>query len=148
MPTLAGLMDVARHDADLAFAGRDDAGAVRPNQARFRAGKRALDLDHVEHGHAFGDAHDEPDARVDRLEDRVGGEGRRHIDGARVGAGLSHRLSHGVEDGQPEMLGAALAGGHAADHARAIGDRLLGVEGALRAGDALADDARILIDEN
>ena len=56
----AGLMDMARHDADLAFAGRDDAGAVRPDQARLRAAKRALDLDHVEHRDAFGDAHHEP----------------------------------------------------------------------------------------
>ena len=28
----AGLVDVAGHDADLALAGRDDAGAVRPDQ--------------------------------------------------------------------------------------------------------------------
>src|ERR1700716_3536791 len=31
---LAALVDVTRHDADLAFARRDDARAVRPDQAR------------------------------------------------------------------------------------------------------------------
>ena len=30
----AGLVDEARHDADLAFARRDDAGAIRTDQAR------------------------------------------------------------------------------------------------------------------
>ena len=46
------------------------------------------------------------------------------------------------------MRGAAFAGRHAADHLRAVGDGLLGMERALRAGEALADDARILIDED
>ena len=38
------------------------------------------------------------------------------------------------------MARAALARRHAADHPGAVGDRLLGMEGALRAGEALADD--------
>ena len=37
MRDLAALVDMAGHDADFAFAGRDDAGAVRPDQARFGA---------------------------------------------------------------------------------------------------------------
>jgi hypothetical protein len=36
-----------------------------------------------------------------------------------------------VEDRQVQVFGAALAGGHAADHLRAVGDGLFGVEGAL-----------------
>ena len=43
---------------------------------------------------------------------------------------------------------AALPGRDAADHPRAVGDRLLGVEGALRAGEALADDLGVLVDQN
>ena len=43
---------------------------------------------------------------------------------------------------------AAFSGGDATDHLGAVSDRLLGVEGALRAGEALANDARILIDED
>ena len=38
MPILPRLMDVAGHDADLAFAGRDDARAVRADQAGLRPG--------------------------------------------------------------------------------------------------------------
>ena len=40
---------------------------------------------------------------IDRFEDGVGGAGRRHIDGAGVGAGLFLRLAHGVEHRQAEM---------------------------------------------
>ena len=79
---------------------------------------------------------------------RVGGEGRRDIDRGGVGPGLGDRVMHAVEDGQAEVLGPALAGGHAADHLRAVGDGLFGVEGALAAGEALADDAGGFVDEN
>jgi len=44
------------------------------------------------------------------------------------------------------MLSPTLAGRHAADHARAIGNGLLGMEGALRASEALADDFRLFVD--
>src|SRR5262245_950908 len=139
---------MARHDADLALARRDDAGAVRADQTGIGTAKRALDLDHVEHGHAFGDADDEGDGGVDRLEDGIGGVGGRDIDHARIGAGRRGGLAHRVEDREAEMGGAALARRHAADHARAVSDRLLGMERALRAGEALADDAGVPIDEN
>ena len=38
---VARLVDVAGHDADLALAGRDDAGAVRADQARLGTARRA-----------------------------------------------------------------------------------------------------------
>ena len=41
-----------------------------------------------------------------------------------------------------------LPGRDAADHPGAVGDRLLGVEGALAAGQALADDPGVLVDED
>src|SRR5262245_8080033 len=145
---LTGLMDVARHDADLAFARRDDAGAVGADQAGARAAQRALDLDHVEHGPAFGDADDEGNGGVDRFEDGIGGKGRRHINHACIRVGRFGGVLDRVEDGETEMGGAALARGHAADHARAVSDRLFGMERALRAGEALADDAGAVIDEN
>jgi hypothetical protein len=40
---------------------------------------------------------------------------------------------------------AALAGRDAADHLRAVGDGLFGMEGALLAGEALADDLGVLL---
>src|SRR5262245_50841827 len=141
-------MYMARHDADLAFARRDDAGAVGANQTGVGVAERALDLDHVEDRHAFGDADDEGDGGVDRFEDGIGGKGRRHIDHACIGAGRLGGVLDRVEDGEAEMGGAARARRHPADHARAVSDRLFGMERALRAGETLADDAGALIDEN
>src|SRR6201986_3487973 len=46
------------------------------------------------------------------------------------------------------MGGAAFARGHSAHHLGAVGDRLLGVEGALRAGEALADHLGVIVDED
>ena len=86
---------------------------------------------------------------VDRFQDRVGGEGRRHIDRAsRRRRSSSLRLAHRVEHRQAQMRGAAFAGRDAADHLGAVGDGLLGMEGALVAGEALADDLGVLVDED
>ena len=46
------------------------------------------------------------------------------------------------------MDGAALAGRGAANHSGAIGNRLLGMEGAILAGKALTDDLGFRIDKN
>ncbi len=45
-----------------------------------------------------------------RLEDRVGGEGRRNVDHGRIGVGPGDRLFHRVEHRQVEMARAALPG--------------------------------------
>ena len=78
-----GLVDVARHDADLAA----DAGApgvmtpgqFGPDEARLalQALEHAPHLEHVGDRHALGDADDELEPRVERLEDRVGRARRR-----------------------------------------------------------------------
>ena len=107
-------------------------GQLGPIRRDFEPAERALHLDHVEHRDALGDADDQRDLGVDRLEDRIGGVGRRHVDHGGGGAGLGDGLGHGVEHRQVEMRGAALARRHAAHHLGAVGDRLLGMEGALR----------------
>src|SRR6056297_606201 len=145
---LATLVDMAGHDADLAGVRRDDAGAVGADQLGVRGFQRALDAHHVQNRDTFGDADDHFHLGVDRLEDRVGGEGRRDIDHRRVRAGLVPGLVDRVEDRQVKMRLAALAGGHAADHLGAIGDRLFGVESALRAGEALTDHLGVFVDED
>src|SRR4029077_7314972 len=80
--------------------------------------------------------------------DGIGGKGRRHIDRARRGAGLLLRLVHGFEHRQVQMRAAAFAGRDAAHHLGAVRNRLFGMERALRAGEALADDLGILVDKN
>ena len=64
----AGLVNVARHDADLALAGGDDAGTVRADQARHSDWPpRPASPGHVEDGNAFGDGDDDFDAARRRL---------------------------------------------------------------------------------
>ena len=88
MPTVPGLKMLPGMMPILHSPAVIDARAVRPDQARLRAVERALDLDHVEHRDALGDADDERDLGVDRLADGVGGDRRRHVDHGGVGAGL------------------------------------------------------------
>src|SRR3546814_5980755 len=71
-PDLARLVNVSRHDADLAFARRDHARTVRTDQhgVRILRAQRGLDLDHVVDRDAFGDADAHLDAGIGRFEDR------------------------------------------------------------------------------
>ncbi len=144
----AARKNVARHDADLAFARRHDAGAIGADQGRFRALQRPLDPRHVEHRNALGDADDERRLGVDRLADRVRRAGRRHIDHAGVGPGFLPRFGNRFKHRQPEMDRAALARRDAADEPGAISHRLLGMEGAILPGEALGDDLGVGIDED
>src|SRR5262245_55616044 len=98
----SGLVNEARHDPDLALARRDDAGAVRTDETTAVILERGLDPYHVEHGNAFGDAHDERDARVRRLEDGVRCMRRGHVDHADVGARRRDGFAAGVEHGPIE----------------------------------------------
>ena len=144
----AFLVNAAGHDADLGFAGRDDAGAVGADEARLRVLELRPDLHHVVDRDAFGDADDQRQAGVFGFEDGVGGERRRHEDDGGVGAGLLYRLGDGVEDRPALVGGAAFAGRDAADDFGAVFGAALRVEGSFFAGDSLHDEARIFIDQD
>ena len=73
-------------------------------------------------GHALGDAHDQLDAGVGRLEDGIRGARRRHVDHAGGGAGRAHRVLHRVEHRQAEVPLAAAPGRDAADQLGAVGE--------------------------
>ena len=115
---VAGFVNAAGHDADFAFAGRDDAGTIRADQARFFEVDDGGDADHVDDGDAFGDADDQRHFGVGGFENGVGGVRRRNENYGSVGAGFFHGFGDGVEDGAFEMLGAAFAGSDAADDVR------------------------------
>ena len=53
-------------------------------------------------------------------------------------------LGNGVEDRQPEMFLSSFPGRNSSDHPRSVLDGLSGVEGALLAGEPLADDLGVL----
>ena len=147
-PDAAARKDVARHDADLAFARRHNARAIGADQSGLRALQRPLDPRHVEDRNAFSDADDERRLGVDRLADRVRGAGRGHIDHAGVGARFLPRFDDRVEDRQPEMDRTALARRDPADEPGAVSHRLLGMERAVLAGEALGDDFGVSVDED
>ena len=73
-PTL--LVNEPRHDADLALIRRDDARAVRSDQAGLAVPQRSLHPDHVVDRDALRDADHQTDARISGLEDGVGSKGR------------------------------------------------------------------------
>src|SRR5690606_37839111 len=145
---LARLVNVSRHDADLALARRDHGRTVRTDQAnRAVAHDILLHIQHSECRDTFGDADNQFPPGIRRCEQGVLAEGCRYIDHRGRGAGFLDRFGNGVEHRQVEVFLAALARRHAADHFGAVGNRLLGMEGALRAGKALADNPRVLVDQ-
>ncbi len=114
-------------------------GQFGPIRRDFEPRQRALDLDHVLHRNALGDADDQGDFRVNGFADRVRRARRRNIDHRSIGARGVARLGHRVEHRQADVGRAALARRGAADNLGAeIGERLFGVEGAVLAGKALA----------
>ncbi len=165
-----GQMNVAGHDADLAFAGRDDARAVGADKhRRVGGGKRAvgwvgiatadrplppahafevrLHLHHVQHRNAFSDRDDGLDSRIGGFHDRVGGEGWGDEDHRRIRARRLNRLPNRVEDRQAiGIFLTTLARGDPADHFGAVFQTPLGMKRARRAGDALADDLGAFVD--
>src|SRR5690606_35973620 len=141
------LVDETGHDADLALARRDDPGTVRPDQPAVVVGQCRLHFHHVEHRDALGDADDEPNAGVRRLEDRVHRERRRHVDHAHVGAGFRDRFPHAVEDRQAQVGLAAPPRRDAGDDLRAVIEALARMKGPLVARDALADALAACVDE-
>src|SRR6185312_15270081 len=149
----ARLVDVARHDADLALARRDDTRAVRADEHGLGvvALEHVLDAHHVARGDAFGDRDDQLDTGRGRFEDRVRGERRWHVDDGCVRAGEPDRFIARVVHRdvlEPGDLAAALARRDTGDDARAVLDHLLRVKRAGRAGHALHDEARVVTAEN
>src|SRR6185369_13442968 len=144
---LAGLVDIARHDADLALAGGDDAGAVGADESGLLPLHVLLDLDHVEDRNPFGDAADQFKAGIDRLHDGVGGKGGRYVDDRGGGAGMVYGVGDSVIDGEAVYGGPPLARGDPADHLGAVLSCALGMEETGGAGDPLGDDPGILVDQ-
>ncbi len=134
----------------LALPGERMPGAVGTDEAR--AGVVALedvvDAQLVVRGDALGDRDDQLDAGGGRLEDRVGGEARRHEDHRRVRLHLGDGVGPAVEHGDALDVLSALAGGDAADDAGAVVAVVERVEGALAAGDPGDAQARRLVDED
>ena len=118
-----------------------------------RAPSHVRQLDHLGDVAArdpLGDDHDQLDPVLDRLEDRVLGEGGgdgddRAVDRAAV---VLDRLGDGVEDRHAVDLAALAAGGDAADDLGAVVEALAGQVDRLAAGDPLDDEGRVLVEQD
>jgi len=82
------------------------------------------------------------------LDDRRGGELRRHDDEGRRGARGGDGLFDGVEDRDAVDVAPALAGGHAADDLGTVVAVAQAVKTALSPGESLDDHLGVLINEN
>ena len=144
------LVDIARHDADLAGAGRDDPRAVGADQpdTGMMCLQKGDGAGHVEHGDPLGDGDDHLDAGIGRFHDRVGRERRRHEDHGGIGPGRGDRLGAGVKDRHSQRGRPAATRRDPADQVRAVSLALLRVKRAGFAGDALTDQTRVLVDQN
>lgn len=101
--------------------------------------KHLLDSHHVELWNALGYADHQRYFGLDRFLDRLRGRGGRYVDHGRICTGSLHRITNTFEYWQVQVRLAGFVWRHAADHLRAILDRLLRVERALLAGKALHD---------
>ena len=109
---------------------------------------QVCDLEPGDFIHTLGDAHHHLDTGIRCFQYGICSKGSGYVDHGGVGAGLGDRIMHGVEHRAVQVGGATLARGHAADQVGAIGDCLLGVKGALLAGEALADDLGVFVDQD
>ena len=137
------------HDADLALAGRNYTRAVGADQPHVRILIEAgAYLDHVKRGNALGNANDDFDTGFASLRYRFGGKTGGHEDHACVGPRFINGINDGIEHRAVKMTLTAATRRYAADQLRAVGNGLLGMEGALLAGKALTNDPGIFIDQN
>src|SRR5580698_232802 len=94
---MALFVNAARHDADFAFAGRDDAGAVGADEAGFVEVYCGGSTHHVDYGDAFRDADDERNFGVRGFEDGVGCVGWRNENDGGVRASRFNGFLNRVE---------------------------------------------------
>lgn len=144
---LATLMDVSRHDTDLALFGSNDSWAVGANQTGFVLSEQGvLYFDHVVLRDSLSNAHHQRDLRFDGLHNGIGCPRGRNVDDGGIRTGGRLRFLHRIEHRKVQMLATALSGGNSSDQLRSVLEGLLGVEGALLSRESLADDLRVRVE--
>ena len=125
-------MDVAGHDANLAFAGLDDTGAVRSNKSGLILSlEDRLDSDHIQSGNTLSDADDKFNFRLNSLLNGVGSEWRGDINDGSFASGVFLGFTDSAEHGQVQVSGSGLSVVDTTNHLRSVGDSLLSVESTL-----------------
>ncbi len=96
----------------------------------------------------LGDADHRADLGVDGFVDRVGREARRNEDERRVRAGHLDGVGDRVEDGNALDVLSRLTRRDARDHVRSIVAVAQPVKAAFASGEALHDEARVVVDDD
>ncbi|QBM89238.1 hypothetical protein METSCH_D03020 [Metschnikowia aff. pulcherrima] len=142
---LTSLVDVRGHDTDLTLVRRNQTRAVGAHQSGFQLRLQDLcNAHHVMLWDTLSDGHGERNLGLDGLLNRLGGNRWRDENTSRAGASLLHRVFHAGENGTVQVLGAGLLWVGTTHNLRAVGNRLLGVERGLFAGETLIDHFRVL----
>ena len=76
---MAFLMNIARHNADFAFSGCDDSGAIGSDESRLFAFEMMLHARHIQNWDSFGDTNDEFDSGIRGFDNRGSRILRRNI---------------------------------------------------------------------
>ena len=105
----------------------------------------AAHLDHVHHGDALRDAHDQRAPRVEGLENGIGSKRRRHEDHGCVGAGLLNCIGYRIKNPPAFVRGSTFTRSYAADDLGAVFSSASGVERAFFAGNSLNDQSSVLV---
>src|SRR5579875_447819 len=141
----AGGKDLIRDNADLAVAGRADAGTIGADQARSMFAHEQHGTCHVDDGDTLGDTDNQFNARAGGFHDCVGGTGGRDEDATRIGICSGFGLRDGIEDRHAFDSLLALARGDAANDVGARRFHVACVIEALASGNALYDHTCVLI---
>ena len=129
----------------LALPGRDHTRAVGADQPRFGLAHHAPHLDHIVGGDSLGDADDQRQPGIFRLQDGIRSKRRRHEDHGGVGPGLLDGLGYGVKYRPALMRRASLARRDSAHYFGPVLCAALGMKGAFLARNALHDEPRIFV---
>src|SRR4029079_15281421 len=141
-------MNEPRHNTDLRFIDRDDAGTVGPDQTDIFTTKRTVDLDHVIDRDALGNTDHELDAGIGGLQDRIGAKWRGHKDQRSVALSLLHRIAHRIEHRYAFHFLTRLTRRHPRDDLRSIRLALCRVERAFFTSNPLHHHPRIFVHQN
>src|SRR5690606_2359437 len=137
--------DETRHDADLRFVGRDDAGAIRADKPCVFVAQVRFYLNHIFCGDTFRNTNDDGDTGCRSFHNGIGGECRGYENDRYIGAGSFHGVCNRVEYRSFEMGLTAFARGDPTDHIRAVFNHLRSMVRAFVARETLYDYFRILI---
>src|SRR5580692_297891 len=141
-------MNPRGHDSDLAFARRNNARTVRPNQPGAAVLQILPRAYHIERRNALGNANDQFQLSIGGFHNRISRKWRRNENDRCIGASLADRFLDGVEDGPAFVSDATLAGSDSANDLGSVLRAGFRVKCAFPSSQSLYDDSSRFIYKN